>query len=111
MVRPGQVFAFVMDTGMCDNAIRLAERADLLVIEATFVNADADLAARYQHLTAGQAGMIAAQAGVRRLVLTHFSERYDRDAAPRFVEEAAAHFSGEIVLAQDLTRVAMPSRR
>ncbi len=111
VVRPGQVFAFVMDTGVCDTAVRLAERADLLVIEATFLNAEAELAARYRHLTAGQAGMIAAQAGVRRLVLTHFSERYGREEEDRFIAEAAACFSGEIVLAQDVMRVAVPSRR
>ncbi len=109
--RPGQVFAFVMDTGLCDNAVRLAEGADLLVIEATFLDGDAGLAERYRHLTAGQAGMVAARAGVRRLVLTHISERYDRDDDARFVEQAAAHFDGEIVLAQDLTRVAVPPRR
>lgn len=110
-VRRGQVFAFVMDTGLCDNAVRLAEGADLLVIEATFLDGDAGLAERYRHLTAGQAGMVAARAGVRRLVLTHISERYDRDDDARFVEQAAAHFDGEIVLAQDLTRVAVPPRR
>lgn len=55
--------------------------------------------------------MIAAQAGVRRLVLTHFSERYGREEEDRFIAEAAACFSGEIVLAQDVMRVAVPSRR
>ncbi|KUP97151.1 ribonuclease Z [Thermobifida cellulosilytica] len=110
-VRRGQVFAFVMDTGVCDNAVRLAADADLLVIEATFLDSEAGLAARYRHLTAGQAGMIAARAGVRRLVLTHISERYGSGEEGRFVEQAAAHFDGDIVLAHDLVRVAVPPRR
>ncbi|MEY9212058.1 ribonuclease Z [Thermobifida halotolerans] len=108
--RRGQVFAFVMDTGLCDNAIRLAEGADLLVIEATFLDADADLAERYRHLTAAQAGYVAARAGVRRVVLTHISERYGSDDDARFVAEAAEHFDGDIVLAEDLARVAVPRR-
>ncbi|WP_017591618.1 ribonuclease Z [Nocardiopsis potens] len=109
--RPGQAMAFVMDTGMCDNAFRLADGADLLVIESTYLDADASLARSYRHLTAGQAGRIAAESGVRRLVLTHISERYDADQDPRFIEEAAAHFSGDIVLAQDLARIKVPKRR
>ena len=70
--RPGQRFAFVMDTRLCDAAFALADRADMLVCESTFANAEAALARDYGHLTAGQAGQIAAQGGVRLLVLTHF---------------------------------------
>ncbi|RCV54844.1 ribonuclease Z [Marinitenerispora sediminis] len=110
-VRRGQVFAFVMDTGVCDNAVRLAEGADLLVIESTYLDAEAALAAEYRHLTAGQAGRIAAEAGVRTLVLTHISERYGTDDDPRFAAEAARYFDGDIVLAADLDRIAVPPRR
>jgi ribonuclease Z len=76
-VRPGQRFAFVMDTRLCDDVFALAEGADLLVIESTFLTRDAHLAEPYGHLTAAQAGRVAAESGVRRLVLTHFSQRYD----------------------------------
>jgi ribonuclease Z len=107
--RPGQRFAFVMDTRLCDAVFALADGVDLLVIEATFLESDADLAAGYGHLTAAQAGRVAAAAGVRRLVLTHFSQRYDDPTA--FGAEAAAHFDGEIVVAEDLTRIPMPPRR
>lgn len=109
--RPGQAMALVMDTRLCDNAVRLAEGADLLVIESTYLNAEAGLAARYGHLTAGQAGRIAAEAGVRRLVLTHISERYDTDEEPRFTAEAAEHFTGGITLALDLDRITVPHRK
>ncbi|WP_067968133.1 ribonuclease Z [Nocardiopsis trehalosi] len=108
--RRGQVFAFVMDTGPCAAAEELAAGADLLVIEATYLAAEAAPAAEYGHLTAGQAGRIAARAGVRRLVLTHVSERYDARDEPRFVAEAAAEFGGEVVLAADLDVVAVPAR-
>jgi ribonuclease Z len=105
--RPGQRVAVVMDTGMCDAAVALAAGADLLVCEATFATADADLARRYRHLTAADAGRIARDAGARRLVLTHFSQRYP-DVRP-LVEEAAA-FVDDVVAAEDLARIVVPER-
>jgi ribonuclease Z len=106
--RPGQSFAFVMDTGLCDAVYELADRADLLVIESTFLAEDADLAAQVGHLTAGQAAAVARESGVRLLVLSHFSQRYPDPQ--RFLDEARAQFSGPIVLAEDLMRVAVPAR-
>jgi ribonuclease Z len=106
--RPGQRFAFVMDTGLCDAVFALAEGADLLVIESTFLSEDAALAAQVGHLTAADAGRVAAESGVRRLVLTHFSQRYDEPA--RFAEEARKHFDGDLVAAEDLLRVPVPRR-
>jgi ribonuclease Z len=106
--RPGQRFAFIMDTGLCDNVFALAERADLLVIESTFLAEDAGLAAQVGHLTAGQAARVAHQSGVRTLVLTHFSQRYADSA--RFLDEARAEFGGQIVVAEDLIRVPVPAR-
>ena len=106
--RRGQKFAFIMDTRLCDAAFTLADDADLLVCESTFADADAALADDYGHLTAGQAGQIAARAGARRLVLTHFSQRYD-DAA-QHLRDAAAAYDGDIVLAADLDRIPVPPR-
>ena len=105
--RRGQVFAFVMDTRLCDAAFALAEGADLLVCESTFLDRDAELAAAYGHLTAAQAARVAAEAGARRLVLTHFSQRYPDDAG--FLAEAAPIFS-DVVVARDFDRVPVPSR-
>jgi len=107
--RPGQKFAFIMDTGLCDNVFALAEGVDMLVIEATFLTEDAAMAAQVGHLTAAQAARVAKESGVRRLVLTHFSQRYDDPA--RFVAEAREYFDGELVVAEDLMRVPVPQRR
>ena len=74
--RPGQRVAFVMDTRLCDAVFALADGADLLVVESTFLDEDAVLARDHGHLTARQAATVAAECGVRRLVLTHFSQRY-----------------------------------
>jgi ribonuclease Z len=105
--RRGQVFAFIMDTRLCDAAFALADGADLVVCESTFLDRDADLAAAYGHLTAAQAARVAAEAGVRRLVLTHFSQRYPDDAD--FAAEAGAIFP-DVVVARDLDRVPVPPR-
>ncbi len=106
--RRGQRFAFVMDTRLCDAVYALADDADLLVIEATFLARDAELADRYGHLTARQAAQVAAECKVRRLVLTHFSQRYP-DTAEHF-HEASEVFGGSIIVAEDLTRVPVPER-
>ena len=107
--RRGQKFAFIMDTRLCDAAFELADDTDLLVCESTFTDADAGLADDYGHLTAGQAGRIAAEAGARRLVLTHFSQRYE-DSEGQMLRDTAAVFDGEIVIAADLDRVPVPPR-
>ncbi|MFK3729322.1 ribonuclease Z [Streptomyces sp. NPDC088090] len=108
-VRRGQRFAFVMDTRLCDGVHALAEGADLLVIESTFLDADVRLAEDHGHLTAGQAAAVARDAGVRHLVLTHFSQRYsDPEEFER--QARAAGFEGELSIAQDLMRVPVPKR-
>ena len=107
-VRPGQRFAFVMDTVLCDAAFELAADADLLVCEATYLTADEHLAREYKHLTAAQAARIAADSGARRLVLTHFSQRYED--VERFAQEAGEIFP-DVVLAEDLMRVGVPPPR
>jgi ribonuclease Z len=108
--RRGQRFAFIMDTRLCDAAFALADQADMLVCESTFADTEAALARDYGHLTARQAGRIAEEAGARRLVLTHFSQRYDPADGQRLAGEAASAFGGEVVLARDLSRIPVPAR-
>ncbi len=108
--RRGQRFAFVMDTRLCDGVFLLADGADLLVIESTFLDEDAALAREFGHLTAGQAGRVAAECGVRSLVLTHFSQRYT-DPQEFGRQARKAGFDGELTVAEDLARVAVPKRR
>jgi ribonuclease Z len=109
-VRRGQRFAFVMDTRLCDGVHVLAEGCDMLVIESTFLDEDAVLAEDHGHLTAGQAAAVAREAGVRHLVLTHFSQRYSDPGL--FAQQArAAGFDGELTVAHDLVRVPLPKRQ
>ncbi|MFE5291598.1 ribonuclease Z [Isoptericola sp. NPDC056618] len=110
--RPGQSVAFVMDTRLCDAVLELADGVDLLVVESTFLHRDAELAARWAHLTCRQAAIVAARAGVRHLVLTHFSQRYRvPDELPdEFEREAREVFDGGLTVAADLDRVPVPPR-
>ncbi|MEU6404697.1 ribonuclease Z [Streptomyces sp. NPDC046985] len=109
-VRRGQRFAFVMDTRLCEGVHALAEGCDLLVIESTFLDEDERLAVEHGHLTAGQAARAARDAGVRHLVLTHFSQRYtDPEEFER--QARAAGYEGELTVARDLLRVPLPKRR
>ncbi len=77
---PGQKVCYVTDVAWStDNSRRIADLArdaDLLFIEAVFVDADRDHAARKAHLTARQAGEIARLARARNAVPFHFSPRY-----------------------------------
>ena len=105
--RPGQSLAVVMDTSPCEGAKDLARGVDLLVCEATFLESEAELAELAGHLTARQAAELAAEAGVRRLVLTHFSQRYQD--LEGFAAEAGAIFD-DVVVARDLSRIPVPPR-
>ena len=106
--RPGQAFAFVMDTRICDNAFALAEGADLLVCESTYLSSEETEARERGHMTAAQAARIAKESGARRLVLTHFSQRY-RDARA-FLDEAR-RIHDDVVVVSDGDRVPVPKRR
>ncbi len=105
--KPGQSVAFVMDTRMCDNAIELARGVDLLICESTYLSQDADKAHAHGHLTAAQAATIAREAGAKKLVLTHFSQRYPRTEA--FLEEARP-IHADVVAVRDGDVVAIPRR-
>lgn len=106
--RIGQKVTVVMDSRPCENAVRLAEGADVLVSEATFTREHEHEAHEYAHMTAEQAAQIAERAGVRKLVLTHFSQRYQSTAG--HIAEASAVFPN-VVAAEDFSKVSVPPRR
>jgi ribonuclease Z len=98
---PGTRLVVVGDTETTDGLSDHVRNADLLVIEATFLERDAAMAADYGHLTAAKAAGLAADAGVKQLVLTHISGRYD-DAV--ILTEARAIFAATRVAA-DFDRI------
>ena len=107
-LRAGQKVAFVMDTRLCANAFELARDVDLLICESTYLHVDVADAHKNAHMTAREAAELAKASGVRRLVLTHISQRY-RETGP-FLEEACAIFD-DVHVAEDGDVVALPPRR
>lgn len=72
----GRKIAYCTDTIYCDGAVELAQDADVLIHEATFAHQDADMAFQRLHSTTTMAAQTALVAGVRKLLMTHFSPRY-----------------------------------
>jgi ribonuclease Z len=72
----GKKIAFIPDTQLCEGLPLLAHYADVLVCESTYYSRELDKADGYKHLTAAQAAQVASQADAKRLILTHFSQRY-----------------------------------
>ena len=95
-IRKGDIIAVVIDTLPCQSAIDLARNAKFLLCESTYLEDRHQLAAKHYHLTAKQAALIAKEADVERLILTHFSARYldshefEKEARPIFPNTYAA---------------------
>jgi len=102
--RPGRKVVICGDTGATSAVAELANGADVLVHEATFLSEQAERAASVGHATAAGAATAAREAGVETLILTHFSPRYESNSESRMGEllaEAQAIFPNTL-LAHDL---------
>jgi len=98
---PGQKIAYVTDVAWReDNVTRiveLARNADLLYIEAVFIERDAEHGKKKFHLTARQAGEIASAAGAAYAIPMHISPRYQGDEVALLRAEVAAAFGGNVL--------------
>ena len=92
--KPGARLATIGDLGETDSLTDLLRGIDGLVIEATYLDEEADMARQFAHLTARQAGEFATRIGAGKLMLTHISRRYrDKDV----LAEAQAVFENTSV--------------
>jgi ribonuclease Z len=104
--RPGRRIVITGDTRPCAATTEMSRNADLLVHEATFGDEEADRAIETGHSTAREAAMVARDAEVRRLVLTHISARYSRDASD--LEREARQVFPTVLVARDGTEIDVP---
>ena len=99
-VVPGQKIAYVTDVAWREDnvahIVELARNADLLYIEAAFMERDADHARRKFRLTARQSGEIARAANVGCVISLHFSPRYTGEDKALLRAEVAAAFGGKV---------------
>ncbi|MBC1537923.1 ribonuclease Z [Listeria seeligeri] len=88
----GKIISIFGDTRETASEFALAENADVLIHEATFEGDKGKMAAEYMHSTTIQAAELAKKAGVKKLILTHISSRYDREASKALLIEAKSVF-------------------
>jgi ribonuclease Z len=102
-VRRGIKVVYTGDSEPCDEILKAARDADLLISEATFSEELADKAHDYGHMTTKDAARIAKKAGVHRLILTHISPRYDDN--PKELEKEARELFKNTDIASDFMRI------
>lgn len=92
---PGARLVYIGDASGVEDLAEVVREADALIIEATYLEMEKDLARKYGHLTAAQAANLALQARVKSLYLNHISRRY---SAPQILEEARPIFPDTVVV-------------
>ena len=96
--KPTKSYAFCSDTAYFPKIIAQIKEVTVLYHESTFLESESDLATKTKHSTASQAAKIAKSAGVKSLILGHYSTRYD--GLQPFKEEAEVYFR-PVLLADD----------
>lgn len=98
IISPGEKISYVTDVlyneENCRRIIDFVRGSELLFIEATFLDEDSRRAREKYHLTARQAGDIARRSGVKRIILFHFSPKYQK-CSDMLEGEALRAFRGE----------------
>ncbi len=95
---PGTKLVYVGDAGRVDDLVQAAEGADALVIEATYLEVEAEMARQFGHITAAQAAALARDAGVKCLFLVHISRRYSE----RMILSEARPIFANVIVPRDL---------
>ena len=109
----GRKVVYCTDTVFCDAAVELAQDADVLIHEATYAHQDAEMAFARLHSTSTMAAQVALLAGVKQLIMTHFSPRYTPFGTitlDNLKQEARAIFPNT-KLAYDFYTYEVPRRR
>jgi len=105
--RPGLSIAYSADTKYDEKIVEFVKDSDIFICEATYSQKLIDLATEKYHMTAEQAALIAKQASVKRLILTHISSRYAEGVDEKDLEEEAKAIFSDTTIAKDLMRFAL----
>jgi ribonuclease Z len=105
--RPGFRMAYCADTKPCDETAELAADADVLIHESTYPAGEEQLAHERGHSTAADAARCAKEAGARRLLLTHISQRYTKLER---IRDGAAEIFPAVEVARDLKELSLERR-
>jgi len=92
------VIAYSGDTAYCENLVKLAKNADILLAEATYLEKDRERT-REGHMTAKDAAKVAREANVKKLLLTHIWFEYDKEQS---LSEAKSEYDGDVELAKEM---------
>ncbi len=98
----GRKIGLISDTRLCNQCITIAKDKDIVICDSTFSSKDAEKAHEYFHMTSVQAAQVAQQADAKKLVLTHFSQRY-KD--PKILEKEAQDIFPNTVAAHDFMKL------
>ncbi len=93
-IAKGQKIAYIVDALFnprnIEKIVSLARDSDILYCEAAYLDRDKERAMERYHLTAKQAGILAREAGAKRLIIFHFSPKYYRNEEELYLEAAEA---------------------
>jgi len=107
-LRPGRTIVYSGDTRPCEPILEASRDADVLIHDGSFADEMANWAEESKHSTAGEVAILAKEAGVRKLILTHISSRYTDDAEPLLTDSKKAFEN--VVIAEDLMEIEIPYR-
>jgi ribonuclease Z len=98
----GKIVSYLGDTRVCNNCIKVAQDSDVFISESVYASQLEVKAEERMHMTAKDAANVANKAGVKKLVLTHFSQRYKTIEE---IEEEAKDSFGNVVCAYDFMKL------
>ncbi len=101
----GKKVSFVLDTLNNDGIISFVKNSDLLICEASFSSSENDKASEHLHLTSEQAGKIAKESNSKKLILTHISQRYEKNLK-KFEQDAKKVFK-DVKIAEDFDEIVL----
>ncbi|MBT3720998.1 ribonuclease Z [archaeon] len=98
----GKKISIILDTVLTKNVYSLAKDSNLLICESSYDSSLEEKAKEYKHLTAKQAALLASQTNVKKLVLTHISQRYK---TPKILLEDAKDVFEDVCVAYDFMKL------